>query len=223
MIENSKLRVVHLGATGAVGAHVLATLCQMPDVEVITVLARRKAQTQQPPKVKWQIVDVMDASRYAPLLKGHSSAICTMGVGQPSKVPREEFQRVDHDAVLAFAKACQSAGVHHFELLGSVAANPASSNFYLKSKGELRDTIANMGFSRTTTFQPSMLITPTNRYDLAQAVLLKLWPVLSTLLLGPLDKYRGVKVETLGRAMAQHLLARGMGNEILHWRDFGGG
>jgi uncharacterized protein YbjT (DUF2867 family) len=220
MSKFESLSVVFLGATGAVGGHVLDVLCAMPEVEAVTVLARRAAERPRSAKVAWHVVDVMDAASYAALLPGHTTAICTFGVGQPSKVSREEFTRVDHDAVLAFAKACHAAGVAHFELLGSVASDPAASNFYLKSKGALREAIANMGFARTTTFQPSMLITRTNRYDWKQAVLLKLWPMVSIALVGSLDKYRGITVEKLGAAMARHVVTAGIGNEILHWRDF---
>jgi uncharacterized protein YbjT (DUF2867 family) len=222
MAKVSGLKVVHLGATGAVGTHVLETLCAMPEVESVTVLARRKPERALPGKVTWAVVDVMRPESYVHLLPGHDAAICTMGVGQPSQVPRDEFQRVDYDAVLGFATACRNAKVQHFELLGSVAASADSSNFYLKSKGALRDAIGRLGFARTTTFQPSMLITPENRYDWKQAVLLKLWPVVSLLLHGPLEKYRGVTVEKLGHAMARHLATDGKGNEVLQWREFAG-
>jgi uncharacterized protein YbjT (DUF2867 family) len=212
--------VVLLGATGAVGSNVLATLIQMPEVSRITVLARRAADGALPAKVDWHVVDVMDAGSYSALLPQHDAAICTLGVGQPSKVSREEFARVDHEAVLSFAKACKLAGVEHFSLLGSVAANPASGNFYLKSKGQLREAVSALGFQRFSAFQPSMLITQTNRYDLMQAVVLAVWPVLSHLLVGPLAKYRGISVEYLGAAMAKNILRPGGGTEILHWREF---
>lgn len=223
MADNStRLNVILMGATGAVGSHVLTTLAAMPQVTRVTCLARRRLDGKLPAKVDWHVVDVLVPASCAAHLPGHQAAICTLGVGEPSKVPREEFTRVDHDAVLAFARACKEAGVGHFELLGSVAANPASSNFYLKSKGALRQQIAAVGFRRFTTFQPSMLLTPANRYGLSQAILLKVWPVVSPLLFGPLRKYRGIRVEALGAAMARHVLTAGEGSEILHWDDFGG-
>ncbi len=218
--SSTRPNVILIGATGAVGSHVLAALAVLPEVEAITVLARRKPDAAPAAKVSWHVVDVLDAASYAALLPGHHAAICTLGVGQPSKASREEFRRVDHDAVLAFAQACRLAGVERLELLGSVAANPASSNVYLKSKGELREAIARLGFQRFTTFQPSMLLTPTNRYGLSQGILLVIWPVISPLLFGPLRRYRGISVAALGAAMARHILTPGQGNEIFHWDDF---
>jgi uncharacterized protein YbjT (DUF2867 family) len=192
----------------------------LAEVEEVTALVRRPLGVADQRKLREQVVDVTTHSSYAAFLQGHDAAICTLGVGQPSKVSREEFTRIDHDAVLAFARACKLAGVKHFSLLGSVAADAGASNFYLKSKGALRDAIAALGFEHFSVFQPSMLMTPQNRYGFSQAMLLAVWPVVSTLMIGPLAKYRGVRVEQLGAAMARNLLTAGKGVEILHWPEF---
>ncbi len=213
-----KRNVIVIGATGAVGTSVLQRLQNMPEVARVTALVRRPLDAANT-KVTSHVVDVLDSASYARYLQGHDAAICTLGVGQPSKVSHEEFRRIDHDAVLGFAKACHAAGIGHFELLGSVAADAASRSFYLRSKGELREAIAGLGFPRFSAFQPSMLITRTNRYGLGQGVLLTLWPLLSPLLMGGLAKYRGITVERLGTAMADNLLTQEIGAEILHWRE----
>ncbi len=213
------LNIVIFGATGAVGGEVLETLLTMPDVARITVLVRRPLATPLNSKITQHIVDVFGPASYAALLKDHDVAICTFGVGEPSKTSREEFIRVDKTAVLAFASACRTANIAHFELLSSVGTDATSRSFYLKTKGELRDAIAGLGFQRFSAFQPSMIITPSNRYGVSQAVLLKLWPLLSPLLIGPLTKFRGIRVEHLGAAMAQNIQTAGQGTEILHYQD----
>jgi uncharacterized protein YbjT (DUF2867 family) len=214
------MRVVTLGSSGAVGSNVLATLQAMPEVSTITALVRKPLQDTASGKLNEWITDVLTPASYAQHLKNHDAAICTLGVGQPTKTPRDEFKKIDFDAVLAFATACKQAGIQHFELLGSVAASPKSGNFYLKSKGELREAIAALGFSRFSIFQPSMLLTRTNRYDAMQGIMLATWPAISKLLVGGLDKYCGITVENLGRAMAHNLIRKSQGAEILHWRDF---
>ncbi|MGB5274684.1 MAG: hypothetical protein WBN39_11565, partial [Flavobacteriaceae bacterium] len=142
---------------------------------------------------------------------------CTLGVGQPSKMGKDEFVKIDKLAVIDFAKACKKAGVRHFELLGSVGANPNSSSFYLRSKGELVAAIRLLDFERLSIFQPSMIITPTNRYGISQGILLRIWPLLSPLLFGGLRKYRGIPAASLGKAIAKNVLNQGKGFETLHW------
>ena len=215
-----KMKVIILGASGAVGSAAISTLQDMDEVSQITALVRRPLAMSSGSKLQQHIVDVINPASYAQYLQGDNAAICTFGVGQPSKVSREDFKAVDFDAVLAFAKSCKEQGVQHFELLGSVAADPVSRSFYLKSKGALRQAIADLGFARFSCFQPSMLLTEGNRYGFSQRLLLATWPAFSHVLVGGLQKYRGIRVEDLGAAMAHNLSTDGQGTEVLHWPQF---
>lgn len=209
-----------LGASGAVGGEALSTLKGMPGVMAITLLNRRAWPEATAPHVAVHVVDVLDPTSYRDHLAGHGAAICTFGVGQPTKVSHAELLAIDKDAVIAFGTACKQAGVKHFELLCSVAADPQSRNFYLRTKGELREALVALNFGRLSIFQPSVIITPTNRYGWSQGLTLAVYPALSHLMLGALSKFRGIAVETLGHAMAANLVTRGDGTEILHWREF---
>ena len=151
------------------------------------------------------MVDVSDPESYRAHLAGHTTAVCTLGVGEPSKVTREHFVAIDKTAVLAFASACRESGVEHFELLSSVGVSSGSRSFYLRTKGELEDGLEALGFDRLSLFHPSMILTPTNRYGASQAVALAIWPLLRPVLLGGLRRFRGVPVETRGRAIAEHV------------------
>lgn len=213
----SNLSVVLLGATGAVGSHVAHTLVSMSDVSDVTLLGRRPLEGIESPKVRQGIIDVFDAETYKSYLADQDAAVCTLGVGQPSKVNREDFVRIDKTSVLQFAAECKAAGIRHFELLGSVGANPRSRSFYLRTKGELEDGLKSLGFERLSLFRPSMILTPTNRYGVSQAITLAVWPLLGPFLIGGTKKYRGIEVARLGEAMARNLSTQGEGPEVLHW------
>jgi uncharacterized protein YbjT (DUF2867 family) len=234
-IPNTALRVVMLGASGAVGGEVLRALRGQSALKQLTLLNRRalpqlqseraEVPTQAPtqthsPVIQQHVVDVLNPAAYQHLLPGHQAAVCTLGVGQPSKVSDAEFVRIDKDAVLAFASACKHAGVAHFELLSSVGVDAQSRSLYLRTKGELCDALVALRFERLSLFQPSMILTPTNRYGLMQALTLALWPRLNPLLGGTWRKYRGIRVEQLGAAMANHLFTSGHGVERLQWDEF---
>lgn len=212
--------VVMIGATGAVGGHVVRDLAKMPAVQRITLLGRRAVSDIASEKLEQHIVDALDPSTYAQFLDGHTTAICTLGVGQPSKVTKEQFLAVDRDAVLDFAGACKKAGISHFQLLSSVGADPASSQYYLRGKGELEQGIKDLQFDRLSLFHPSMILTPKNRYGPLQGLTLLVWPWLNPLLSGPLRKFRGIKVDRLGRAIAQNTDRDRSGTETLEWDDF---
>jgi uncharacterized protein YbjT (DUF2867 family) len=214
------LKIVMLGASGAVGQQLVAALCAKPGWQQLTLLNRRALPDSSDTRVQQQLIDPLDPQSYARWLPGHQAAVCTLGVGQPSAVSEAEFVRVDRDAVIAFAKVCKSAGVQHFELLSAVGADSASRSLYLRTKGELCDGLQALGFDRLSLFQPSMILTPTNRYGLMQGAMLAVWPSLNPVLAGPLRKYRGVRVEQLGEAMAGQLLKPAQGVQRLTWDQF---
>ncbi len=217
---NQKISVAMLGATGAVGTQVLKKLLQIENVDKISILGRRKLNSIKDYKVQQHIIDIFNPSTYNNILYGHHVAICTLGIGEPSKVSKKEFVRVDKLAVLDFAKACKQQGISHFELLSSISTHPKSASFYLRIKGELNAALEKLEFDRLSIFQPSMILTPKNRYGFSQAIILKVWPLLSTLMFGPLKKFRGIKVEHLGSAMAKNILSPSKSIEYLSWQEF---
>jgi len=220
MTQTSGKSVVILGATGAVGTEVMRQLADMDEITKVTALTRRPFTSVTSDKFTQHLVDPLNPESYRPFLSGHDIAICTLGVGAISSVSKEEFLRVDRDAVIAFGKAVRDTGCGHFQLLCSVGANPKSRVFYLRSKGQLEEALRQMNFDRLSLFRPSNILTPKSRYGLGQAIVLKVWPHLDPILSGPLRRYRGIRVEHLGQAIAQNCLIQEPQNEVLEWDDF---
>ncbi len=218
--DNSPISVLLLGATGAVGTQTLNALLKIPTVKAVSLLGRRPVEDLSADHVNQHKIDIFSPSSYADHLSGYDVAICTLGVGQPSKMSKEEFIKIDKLAVLDFAKACKQSGIRHFQLLSSVGADSKSSSFYLRTKGELIDALKALQFDRLSIFQPSMILTPKNRYGISQGILLFLWPLLSPLFIGSLKKYRGIKVEQLGKAFAMNIFEDKQGEEVLTWKEF---
>ncbi|MFK7774435.1 MAG: NAD(P)H-binding protein [Saprospiraceae bacterium] len=224
MKKNFKpISVVMLGASGAVGQQVLSTILQLSQVKKITLLGRRTIENLTDQRIVQHKIDIFNPDSYLEFLPNHEVAICTLGVGQPSKISRDQFLKIDKIAVEDFAKSCKRSGVLHFELLSSVGIDSSSSNFFLRTKGELVDELKAQNFERLSIFQPSMILTPTNRYGFSQAVTLAIWPWLSKLFFGSLKKYRGIKVEKLGESMAKNIFnnhPEKSNVELLTWNDF---
>lgn len=211
-----------LGASGAVGGQVVETLLKQKNIAKLTILGRTPLPNLSSNQIiiEQKSVNIFEVNSYELLLPNHAVAICTLGVGEPSKMEKAEFISIDKTAVLDFAKACKNAGIMHFELLSSVGSNAKSKSFYLRIKGELIEALEALQFARLSIFQPSMIITPTNRYGFTQAIVLKVWPKLKTLLQGSARKYRGVNVDTLGKALALNIFTDKAGFEILQWDEF---
>jgi putative NADH-flavin reductase len=212
--------VVMLGASGAVGTIVVQQLLPHASIANITLLNRKNIDTFQNIIIKQHNIDIHNSEKYASFINHQTVAICTLGVGEPSKVSKEEFIKVDKTAVVHFANICKEKGVEHFQLLACVNQNTKSANHYLKVKGELVAHLQSLQFNRLSIFEPSMILTPTNRYGFSQALMLAVWPKLHFLLQRSFSKYRGIEIEKLGKAIANNTFTNKTGDEFLTWNDF---
>jgi uncharacterized protein YbjT (DUF2867 family) len=200
-----------LGGTGAVGSALVRELLASPVWSPVLILVRRPTEAfagdPGAHKLLVRMIDMANLewdtrSALADVAWAESdlpaSGFCTLGVGQPRKVPRAEFRRVDVDYPAAFARACKDAGVAHMSLLSAVGANAASRSYYLRVKGEAEAAVSAPGFPRVSLFRPSQLMTRQIRYGLQDHIAQRLFPRISRFL--P-SRYREVHVEELARAM----------------------
>ncbi len=133
------------GATGLVGGLVLARCPEAIPVSRRPIPGR--------PGV---VADFDDL----PPLPAAQVAVCALGTTRAKAGNDAAFRAVDHDAVLAFARAAQAAGATHFILVSSVGANPRSGLLYPRTKGEVEAALTAMAFTRLDILQPGLLIGP---------------------------------------------------------------
>lgn len=197
-----KYKAIIIGASGAVGSNVLNGLLQSELCESVISLNRRNLDLN---KLKWntskfrqEIVDFNNLANNQNLFQGIDSAFCTLGVGEPSKVSKEEFWKVDVEYATSFARLCAESGVKYFSLLSAVDANHDSKMYYLKAKGILQERIINIGFKGVFLFQPSLLVTDKDRYGILQKITQITFPIFTPLLPA---KYHQIHVRDLGLAM----------------------
>ncbi len=197
-----KFKAVIIGGSGAVGSNVLNALFQSESCQSVISLGRKEIDTSKFTgnfsKCKQSIVNFDNLAANQDLFQGIDVAFCTLGVGQPSKVSKEEFWKVDVEYASSFAKLCAQSGVKYFNLLSSADANPDSKVHYLKAKGILQDRIINLGFKGTFLFQPSLLVTDEPRYGILQNLTQLTFPLISNFL--P-NRYHEIHVKDLGKAM----------------------
>ena len=211
-----------IGATGAVGSSLTRSLLASPVWDAVTILTRRPAEmfagAPGIQKLTRQVVDLEqlepEAARAA---QRCDAAFCTMGIGQPRKVSREEFWKVDVVYAGRFAHACKAAGVRHLSLLSSVGANPLSRNYYLHVKGSAEIWCRAAELARLSLFRPSLLATREIRYGLQDWMAQKIFPRLSWAF--P-RRFHEITVEDLGQAMRLNAEREGSGAEVLHYPEF---
>ncbi len=186
------------GGTGLVGGHLSTLLEQAPDVGMAVSLVR-KAGPPARGKLRTFKTD-FDRLRLLPDLRPRA-AFCCLGTTIARAGSQEAFRRVDHDYVLAFARAAREVGTEVFCIVSSVDADAGSKNFYLATKGEMEEGLRALGFPSLHLFRPSLLLGKRAEFRPAERLGMIAAPLLSPFMLGGLRRYRPVKAEIVAAAM----------------------
>lgn len=198
------MTILLAGATGLVGSRVLAL---MPDVISVGRRATGRAG------------EVIADFAALPALPPAEVAISALGTTIRAAGSQAAFRAVDYDAVLAFARSAKTAGVQHFIVVTAVGADPGSSVFYSRVKGEVERDLAALGFARLDIVQPGLILGPRAERRPVEAFFQWLAPILNPLLVGGLDKYGGISAETVAAAIVALTKSGGSGRYAHQNRD----
>jgi uncharacterized protein YbjT (DUF2867 family) len=184
------------GASGLVGGHLLDMLLGSPLYREVCSIGRRSLP-QQHPKLTQRTVDFSRLESEA--LPPADDAFCCLGTTIKKAGSQEAFRAVDHDAVLAFAKAARKAGARRFLLISALGADPHSRIFYNRVKGEIEEDLKGVGFESLIILRPSLLLG-----DRAESRPGERAAVMVSKVLGPLLRPfsgRPIEARTVARAM----------------------
>lgn len=185
------------GASGLVGGKVLNLLLEDPGVTRVITLGRSEFKRQHP---KWE-QRIVDFASIPLGLPAPTVAFCCLGTTIKVAGSREAFQRVDHEFVVAFAKAAKEAGAKTFVLVSSIGASSKAGSFYLRVKGQTEIDVQVLGFDSVYVARPSMLLGHRREFRLGERLAIPLFYFLWPLLMGPLRKYRAIQAQVVALAM----------------------
>ncbi|KVW16013.1 NAD-dependent dehydratase [Burkholderia cepacia] len=147
------MKLLLVGATGLVGRHVLEVALADARVDQVIVLARRPLS----PHPKMRAIEV-DFDHLPDAADWHADAvICTLGTTMRAAGSKAAFRRVDHDYPLAVARLAHRHGTPAYVLNSALGADPASSIFYNRVKGEVEQALAGVGFASLTYVRPGLI------------------------------------------------------------------
>ncbi len=188
-----------LGASGLVGGFCLRALVDDPDYSRVVTFGRRELPSFTRAKVAQRVADL--DSLTADDFRGVQDVFCALGTTIRKAGSQAAFRHVDLELPLRAATEAVKAGAEQFVVVSSVGADPASKNFYLRTKGEMERELAKLPFKAIHILRPSLLIGKRAEFRLGEAIAMALAPALDLLTLGALRKYHSIRAETVGRAM----------------------
>ncbi|MCX6266483.1 MAG: oxidoreductase [Bacteroidetes bacterium] len=213
MANQDKKTAIISGATGLVGEQLLKQLLSDPVYVKVIVIVRKPMEITHS-KLEQRVIDFGQLpSALAGLTADHG--FCCLGTTLKSAGSKEKQYIIDHDYVVAFANGCHQAGANWFAVVSSIGANAASSNFYLRTKGEMERDLQKIPFKGISILQPSFLLGSRKEFRSGEKAGIAMMRFLGPLMIGGLRKYRGVQAATVAGCMITRLKAETKGVKII--------
>ncbi|MDO9000691.1 MAG: oxidoreductase [Bacteroidota bacterium] len=186
-----------VGATGLVGSNLVNQLNDSKFYSKIILLVRRKSELNHL-KIEEKIIDFdnIDAS----IIKG-DDIFCAIGTTIKKAGSKENQYKIDCEYPFKIAQIAKRNNVKQFILVSSLGADAKSSNFYLKTKGDLEEKISDLNFETFIIIRPSLILGDRKEFRLGEKIGVVLFKLLSPLFIGGLKKYKGVKASSIAKTM----------------------
>lgn len=212
-VQADRPSVIVAGATGLVGRHLVRRLLADRHTGTVHALMRRDATGFQ--ASSRLLKHVVDVSQPGALPLAYE---CYIALGTTIKDAGSQaaFRAIDHDAVLAIARAARACGVARMAVVSALGADPTSQVFYNRVKGETEAALATLGFERLVIGRPSLLMG--DRRIIGQRTR---WMELGVLrATGPLmpllpARWRPIDAAVVARALVRSLRADGPSVQVL--------
>lgn len=195
----TKRTAIVFGATGLVGSYLVKLLCESDSYAIVVSFSRRPCGFIHP-KLNERISDLKNTNVLAGEIAG-DDLFCCLGTTIKTAGSKENFRKVDFDLPVDLATIAARNKMQSFSVISSVGANAKSSNFYLRTKGQMEEDVMQSSIPKIVIVRPSMILGPRQEFrfgEVAGKVLMKL---INPMMLGKYKKYRGIHAETVAMAI----------------------
>ncbi len=188
-----------LGATGLVGSHLVDLLGLSKAYTKVVAVSRREVNYQND-KIVNSVIDFSRLQDYTKVFSGDVLFSC-LGTTKKQAGSIAKQRIVDFDYQYAAAELAARNAVPHYVLVSSSGANARSPSAYLKMKGQLEEAVTDLGFTRVSIVQPSLLLGERQENRLAEGLGGVFLPLLCKL--PALQRYRPIHGQQVATKMLQ--------------------
>ena len=134
------------------------------------------------------------------------------------KKDRKNHFKIEHDYIIKILEKAKKLGARDVSIISAIGANSKSSNFYLKTKGLLEESIKLLGYDNVSILRPGHILANNNS---SKDFLIWIFDIFSKLanffLIGPMRKYRAIEIDKLSNFMVEK---NNKGLNIYYYDDF---
>lgn len=186
------------GSSGLVGSQCLEELLKDDFYTEVESWIRKPSGIKHP-KLEEKIVDfdLIDSFPATDALHIY----CCLGTTMKKAGSKEAFRKVDHEYVVKLAKLAERSSADKFIVISSIGANEKSRNFYLRTKGEMEESVKKCNIPAIGIFRPSMLLGKRKEFRFGELIGKFIMEFAGIFLLGPIQKYKGIRDIVVAKAL----------------------
>lgn len=188
-----------IGSTGLIGSQLLQLLLESDYYSTVITFVKRDVGIQYP-KLKQHIIDFDKPESYQDLVEG-DDFFCTIGTTINKAGSKEAFRKVDFEYPEQFAKIAEEKKIKQFLIISSLGADATSSNFYLKTKGEIENFLKTSALEKVSILRPSLLLGNRTEFRLGEKVGAFFMKAFSFMFVGNLKKYKPIESAKVAKAL----------------------
>jgi uncharacterized protein YbjT (DUF2867 family) len=190
-----------LGATGLTGSLLLEKLLQDNRYDTVKIFTRKSVQKKDP-KLKEFIGDLLCLENFVKDFTG-DELYCCIGTTAKKTPDKTSYKNIDFGIPVIAAKLCKQQKITTFLVISAIGANPESSIFYSRIKGEMEQAILREEIPNTYILRPSIIAGDRNENRIGEKIGILVTKFLQFLLVGKLKKYRLIGADKIALAMIQ--------------------
>ncbi len=197
-------KAVIAGASGLIGSCLLEELLASPQYDEVLVLVRKELPLSHK-KLVQVVIDFDNLEKHQSSINGHA-VFCCLGSTRKKTPVLAEYRKIDYEYPLQLAQIVVQNRIMQYHLVSALGADPKSTNFYSKMKGETEEVIKKTGIKSLHIYEPSILTGNRKESRPTERFAISLMNLINPLLMGGLIKYRSIAAATVGRAMFKQSL-----------------
>jgi uncharacterized protein YbjT (DUF2867 family) len=194
------------GASGLTGSALLEVLLADNRYSCVKVF-NRKPMAFTHPKLEEIITDFDHLESVSDKMKGDVVFSC-LGTTIAKAGSKAAQQKIDRDYPIAIAKIAASNNVSQYISVSAVGTNNATQNFYLKTKAEMETGVSAYFKTHAIFMRPSFLLGNRTEVRIGEKIGIVVAQIFRPIMIGSLQKYRGIHVSDLARAMANAVFVK---------------
>jgi uncharacterized protein YbjT (DUF2867 family) len=189
-----------IGSTGLTGSLLVRQLLADSAITKVISVSRKSLSISNANLTEVLVSDLADLPSIQSEIRG-DLYFCCLGTTIKAAGNKENFEKVDHAAVVAFAKIAKAHDATSFTFVSSMGANADSMFFYNEVKGRTENDVKALGLRSLIIFRPALLVGPRAELRVAEKIAAVTLLPLSRLLPARTRKSLITKAETLAMRM----------------------